>query len=164
MKHMRPWVAIGAFSLLAAVALSALPRAKESGDSGFHGGSYLTTIKDAGGNLSSRSVITLHADHTMLAVDSGQQGPTYYFSNQVGMWKPAGNHQIAARVIDFQFPLNLGGPGMARADYVISLAPGRRQMTGTITVRTFSLQDGNPLHDEGILVGTFAFEGEWIRP
>ena len=163
MKHIRLWAAVGAFSVLAAVTSLALPHALEAGDPGFSGGSYLTTIKDARENFASRSVITLHADHTMLAADSEEQGPTFYFGSQLGTWKPLGNHRIAARAIDFQYPLG-PSPGLARADYVINFAPGRRQVTGTITVRTFPLEDGNPQEDEGALVGTFTFEGEWIKP
>ena len=163
MKHIRLWAAVGAFSLLAAVALSALPRAHDA-EPVFSGGCYLTIIKDAGGYFSSRSVITLHADHTMLAVDSAEQGPTYYFSSQLGAWKPAGNHRITARLINFQYPIDPNGPGLARADYTIHLAPNRRHLNGTITVTAFPLQDGNPLESGGTLVGTFTFEGELIQP
>ncbi len=164
MKRKRFWAAAGAFGLLAAVASSALLQSQQAGQPVFSGGCYLTVIKDAEGNFASRSIITLHPDHTMLATDSGEQGPTNYFGSQLGTWRPARNHQIVGRMIDFCYPLNPGGLGVARADYVISLAPGRRQVTGTITVRAFPLPDGNPLEDEGILIGTFTFEGESIKP
>jgi hypothetical protein len=164
MKHIRLWAAVGAFSLLAAVASLALLHAQEAGDPGFSDGSYLTTIKDAGGNFASRSVITMHADQTILAVDSAEEGPKDYFGSQLGTWKPAGNHRIAARTINFRYPHGTDPGGVARSDYVISFAPDRRQVTGTITLRTFPLEDGNPLEDEGTLIGTFTFEGEWIKP
>ena len=164
MKRMRLWAVVGAISLLAAAALSALPRAEEAGKPDFAGGSYLTIIKDAGGYFASRSVITLHTDHTMLAVDSGQEGPSSYFGSQLGSWKPVGTRQILGRVVDFQYPLSPSGPGVARADYVINLMPGRRSVTGTITVTAFPLQDGNPLEDEGTPIGTFTFEGERVEP
>ena len=162
MKHIRLWAAVGALSILAAVASLALPHV-QAGDPGFSGGSYLTTIKDAEENFASRSVITLHADQTMLAVDSAEQGPSDYFGSQLGTWKPAGNHRIAARTINFRYPLS-PGPGVARSDYDISFAPDRRQVTGTITLWTFPLEEGNPLEDEGTLIGTFTFVGELIKP
>ena len=163
MKQVRLWAAVGAFSLLAAVALSALPHAEEAGKPVFSGGSYLTIIKHDT-EFASRSVITLHADHTMLVADSAQQGPTNYFGSQLGGWKPAGNHRIAGRTIDFAYPLSPNGPGVVRADYVINLAPDRRHVMGTITVTAFPLQDGNPLADDGTPIGTFTFEGDRIEP
>lgn len=43
--------------------------------SGVVGATYITTITDANtGAFSSRSLITLHADHSIAAVDSGQGG------------------------------------------------------------------------------------------
>ncbi|MCL5006218.1 MAG: hypothetical protein M1404_06755 [Acidobacteria bacterium] len=163
MKRKRLWAAVGAFSFLATVGSLALLSSPEAKNPGFSGGSYLTVIKDAEGNFASRSIITLHADHTMLAVDSGQQGPTNYFGSQLGTWQQAGNHQIAARTMDFCYPLS-PAPGIARADYAIRLAPDRRHVTGTITVSAFPLDDGNPQEEEGTPIGTFTFEGEWIKP
>ena len=164
MKRLRLWATIGSVCLLAATALVALPHAEDGGAPVFSGGSYLTIIRDAGGYFASRSVITLHSDHTMLAVDSGEQGPANYFGSQLGGWKPAGNHRILGRVMDFQYPLSPNGPGVVRADYVINLAPGRRHVTGTITVTAFLLQDGNPFGEGGMPVGTFTFGGERIEP
>jgi len=121
-------------------------------------------IKDAQGYFASRSVITLHADHTMLAVDSAEQGPANYFGSQLGGWKLGSNHRILGRVIDFQYPLSPNGPSVVRADYVINLAPGRRYVSGTITVTIFPLQEGYPFGDGGILIGSFTFDGEGIEP
>ena len=163
MKRMCLWVAVGAFSLLAAIALSTLARPQGAAEPVFSGGSYLTTIKDAEGNLASRSVITLHADHTMAAVDSGQQGPIYYFGSQLGDWKPAAGHQIVGRTINFAYAQGPNGAGVVRADYVIKLEPDRRHVTGTITVTDFPL-DGNPFGDGGILIASVPFEGERIEP
>ena len=161
MKHLHLWVAVGIFSLFAAMGSVALPHAQDTEDRGFSGGSYLITIEDSAGNFASRGVITLHADQTMAVTNSGQQGPSFFFSSQLGSWKPDGNRRIVARTIDFDFPPS---PDVARVDYTISFAQNRSQVTGTITLRTFSLEDGNPLEDEGTLIGTFTFVGEWIKP
>jgi hypothetical protein len=161
MKHLRHWLTLGIFGLLAAVGSVALPHAQSAGDRGFSGGSYVTTVKDSAGNFASRGVITLHADQTMSVIDSGQGGATFFFSSQLGSWKPDGNRRIAARTIDFDFPPS---PDVARLDYTISLAQDRSQMTGTVTLTTFPLENGNPLDGEGTVIGTFTFVGELIKP
>ena len=163
MKHMRLWTVVGAFSLVAALALSALPRSEGAAEPVFSGGSYLTTITDTAGNVGSRSVITLHADHTMLAVDSGEQGPIFYFGSQLGGWKPAGKHQITGTTINFAYPQGPNGQGVVRTDYVINISPDRRHVTGTVTVTDFPL-DGNPYGDGGTVIGNFTFAGERVEP
>ncbi|MCL5006465.1 MAG: hypothetical protein M1404_07995 [Acidobacteria bacterium] len=164
MKHLRLWAVVGAFSLLIALALSALARSQGAAEPVFSGGSYLTTITDTEGNFGSRSVITLHADHTMLAVDSGQQGPTFYFGSQLGDWKFVGKHQITGTTINFAYPLGPNGQGVVRTDYVINLSPDRRHVTGTETVTDFSLQEQNPFGEGGIPVASAIFHGERIEP
>ena len=161
MKHLRLWVTLGIFGLLAGVGLVALPHAQDAGDQEFGGGSYLTTIEDSEGNFASRGVITLHADHTMSAIDSRQGGPTYLFSSQLGSWKPDGQGRIVARTIDFDFPQSPGY--VVRADFTISFAQDHSQATGTITVTTFPLET-NPFDGGGTVLGTFTFVGELINP
>ena len=162
MKHLRLWVTLGILGLLAAVGSVALPHAQDAGDRGFSGGSYLTTVKDSAGDFASRGVITLHADQTMSVIDSEQEGPTYFFSSQLGSWKPDGNRRIVGRTINFHFPQSPGS--VVRGDYTISFAQHRSQATGTITVTTFPLENGNPLDGEGTVIGTFTFVGELIKP
>ena len=161
MKHRRLWVTLGIFALLAAVGSVVLLHAQGGGDLGFIGRSYVTTVKDSAGNFASRGVITLHADQTMSVIDSGQGGPTYFFSSQLGSWKPDGKGRIVARTIDFDVPQNPGG--VVRGDYTISFAQDRSQATGTITVTTFPLET-NPFDGEGTVLGTFTFVGELIKP
>jgi hypothetical protein len=98
----------------------------------------------------------------LLAVDSAEQGPNDYFGSQLGTWKPVGNHRIAARTINFRYPRGTDPGGVARSDYVISFAPDRRQVTGTITVTTFPLET-SPFDGEGTVLGTFTFVGELIK-
>jgi len=160
-KHLRLWVTVGIFGLLAAVLGSvALLRAQNAADYWFTGGSYITTVKDSGGNFSSREVITLRADHSMSEIDSAQGGPAYFFSSELGSWKQNASGSIVARTIDFNFPPS---PDVARLDYTINFSQDRRQVTGTITLSTFPLETGNPLDGEGTVVGTFTFAGELIK-
>ncbi len=162
MRHLYLWVALGILGLLAAGGAAALPQARPQGDGGFNAGSYLTTIEDSTGHFASRSVIILHADRTMSGMDSGQEGPAHFFTSQRGSWKPEGRLKAVARTIDFLLPPS--DPGIARVDYTIDFANGYSQVTGTITLRIFSLDGGNPLDDEGELVDTFTFVGELIKP
>ena len=163
MNHLRLRFAVGIFGVLAAVGSMALLHAQDDGDHGFRssGRSYVTTVKDSAGNFASRGVITLHANHTMSVIDSGQGGPTFFFTSQLGSWKLDGKGGIVARTIDFDLPPSAA---VARVDYTISFAQGRRQVTGTITLTTFPLESGNPLDGGGTVVGTFTFVGELIKP
>jgi hypothetical protein len=161
MKHLRLWVTLGILGLLAAVGSVALPHALGGSDQRFGGGSYIITLRDLEGNFAARQVITLHADQTMSVVDSGQDGPTYFYSSELGAWKPAGNGRIVARTIDFDYPPN---PDVARLDYTISFMPDRSHLTGTIIISTFPLENGNPLVGDGTVILNYTFAGELIKP
>jgi len=75
------------------------------------------------------SLLGIRGCQTMSVTDSGQ-GPTFFFSNQLGSWKPDGNG-------DFDFPPNAD---VARFDYAISFLQNQTQVTGTITLTAFPLQ------------------------
>jgi hypothetical protein len=162
MKHLRLWVKAGIFGLLAALGSVALLHAQNAGDQGSSGASYLTTVKNSSGNFASRGVITLHTDHTMSVIDSGQGGPTFFFTSQLGSWKwnPSPSGGIVARTIDFDFPPSAD---VARLDYTISFSSDGSNVTGTIRLTTFPL-NGNPLDGGGTVTGTFTFAGELIQP
>jgi hypothetical protein len=72
---------------------------------GIVGSTFLTTITDANtGAFSSRSLITVHSDHSFAAVDSGQGGPGVNFSSQLGAWRTSPQAGVIARTFDFSFP------------------------------------------------------------
>jgi len=150
---------ISVLALLAAAASVPSLHAQNNDDQGASGASYLTTVKTSAGAFASRGVITLHADHTMSVIDSGQGGPTFFFSSQLGSWKPAANGEVVAKTIDFDFP----DAAVARLDYTISFSQDLTQVAGTITLTTFPLQ-ANPLDGGGTVVGTFTFTGQLIQP
>jgi hypothetical protein len=102
----------------------------------------------------------LHADHTVSVIDSGQGGPTFFFTSQLGSWKPDRHGGVLARTVDFDFP---PAADVARLDYAISFAQGHSQVTGTITLTTFPLE-GDPLDGGGTVVATFTFVGQLIKP
>jgi hypothetical protein len=161
MKHLRLWVTIGIFSLVAALgSVTSLHAQNQNDQGGPSGASWVTTVKDSSGVFSSRGVITLHADHTMSVIDSGQGGPTFFFSSQLGSWKWNTIGGVVARTIDFDFRPNAD---VARLDYTISFSPDGSKVMGTITLTTFPLQS-DPLDGGGTVAGTFTFTGELIQP
>ena len=117
------------------------------------GATYLTTITNAStGAFSSRSLITLHTDHSFVAVDSGQGGPGVQFSSQLGNWAQSPSSTITARTLDFSFPPNAG---IARVDYDITTVSADT-LSGTITLTLFPL-NGDPNGGGGTPAGTFNF-------
>ncbi|HKD80118.1 MAG TPA: hypothetical protein VKH81_10520 [Candidatus Angelobacter sp.] len=132
-------------------------QAQASLPNGLPGNAYLTTITDATtGAFSSRSVITLHADHSMTAIDSGQGGPGVQFSSQMGAWRTSPGAGVVARTLDFSFP----NAGIARVDYNFTTLTND-QAAGTITLTVFPI-DADPQGSGGTVVGTFNFTGQHI--
>jgi hypothetical protein len=163
MKHLRVRATLGIFGILAFIGLVALlnpHKAAAQPEWVRNGAAYVTTVTDSNGNFASRGVIALHADHTISVTDSGQGGPTFFFSSQLGSWKLDGKGGIVAKTIDFDYPPNAD---VARVDYTISFEQGGKQATGTITLTTFPLQS-NPLDGGGTVVGTFTFVGNIVTP
>lgn len=154
-KHVR------VFAVLAVCALAfgawAMVYGQNNQGNGPGGSTFLITITDANtGAFASRSVITLHGDHSMAAIDSGQEGGPVAFSSQQGTWAQDASGAIAARTIDFSFPF--ATEGSARVDYKFNANAPANQVAGTI-VLTFFPPNGNPLDGGGTAGGTFNFTG-----
>ena len=95
----------------------------------------------------------------MSVIDSGQGGPSFSFSSQLGAWKPDGKGRLVAKTLDFSFP----SAGVARLDYTIGFSADRTHVTGTIILRAFPLQ-GEPLDGDGTVLGEFTFAGTFVAP
>ena len=132
------------------VALSA----QNSPTNGLPGIAYLTTVTDATtGAFSSRSVVTLHADHSMTAIDSGQGGPGVQFSSQMGAWHTSPNAGVVGRTLDFSFP----NAGIARVDYnFTTVNKDQEKVSATITRWVFCIKVGTK-GSGGTVVGTLNF-------
>ncbi len=146
------------FTLLAVCAIAvgtwAVLYGQNSPTNGLPGIAYLTTITDAHtGAFSSRSVVTLHADHSMTSIDSGQGGPGAQFSSQMGAWHTSPGAGVIGRTLDFSFPQ----AGIARVDYNFT-AVNKNGVSGTITLTVFGLND-DPQGSGGTVVGNFNFTG-----
>jgi hypothetical protein len=151
------------FSLIAALGLVALLsslNATAAPLGPYNGATYITTVKDSSGNFVTRTVLTLHADHTMSVVAADQGGPTSFFTSQLGSWQPDGKGGVVGKTLDFDYPPNAD---VVRIDYTISFDPAQDQATGTETLTSFPLQ-GNPLDGGGTSLGTYTFTGELLKP
>jgi hypothetical protein len=77
MKHLRLCSQLGALTLVVAAAWVALlhpyKATANDGNPRFGDGAS-TTVTDSNGNFRTRTVITLHADHTMSVVDADSSG------------------------------------------------------------------------------------------
>jgi hypothetical protein len=155
MKHLRLCAKHGALTLIVAVACVALlhPYKATANDDnpGFgQGASYLTTVTDSNGNFRTRTVITLHADHTMSVVDADSGGPTFFFTGEFGSWRPDGKGGAVGRTIDFEFFVGHAvypNGDVARIDYTISFQ-NDVGIVGTHTITIFPLQE-NPFGGGG---------------
>jgi hypothetical protein len=122
-------------------------------------GTFLITITDATtGAFASKSVITLHTDHSVAVIDSGQDDAGVPFSSQQGVWENEGG-TLKARTIDFSFPF--ATQGSARVDYTFNGGIPNNEVQGTITL-TFFPPNGNPLDGGGTPGGTFNFTGQRV--
>ena len=120
-------------------------------------GTFLITINDAtSGAFVSKSVVTLHADHSVAVIDSGQEGGPVPFSSQQGVWEQDPSGVLEARTLDFSFPF--ATEGSARVDYKFNAGVPANQVQGSI-VLTFFPPNGNPLDGGGTVGGTFNFTG-----
>lgn len=152
MKHIRTF-AVLAVCILALGSWAVL----HGQNNGLPGTTYLTTITNANtGAFASRSVITLHADHSLTSIDSGQGGPSAQFSSQMGVWATSPGAGVVARTLDFSFP----SAGIARVDYNFTTI-NNAQVSGTITLTVFPL-NADPQGSGGTVVGTFNFTGTSI--
>ena len=159
MSTLRSWSVIVLLACLGAVALHASSATAEPLNVS-HGATYLLAITDAQGAFASRGAITLHGDHTLSAIDSGQGGPAFFFTSQLGAWAPNGPNSAVGRTLDFDFP---PAPDVARLDYTFQFSADNAHVTGTITLRIFPLQ-GDPLDGGGDVAGQFTFDGTRVTP
>ena len=163
MSTLRSWSVIVLLACLCAVALHAAPATADPINVS-QGATYLITITikdDTTGAFASRGVITLHGDHTLSVIDSGQGGPAFFFTSQLGVWAPNGPNSAVGKTLDFDLPPTT--PGVARLDYTFQFSADNAHVTGTITLTTFPL-DGNPLGGDGDAAGQFTFDGTRVTP
>jgi hypothetical protein len=103
-------------------------------------------------------LITLTADGNWFSIDAQQQ--SFGFTDQQGVWKRSGRHEITANVIDFN--VSPGGlpTGVARIRFVMKFSKELRTVTGSFFGEVFAL-DQDPLDPSTIPIDTFesTFQG-----
>ncbi len=149
------------FSLILALALlttaaflipSALRASEADNDSEFAekvAGTYLVTRDPADGPS---RILTIHADGNLSSIQSIQfsegAGPEGFvgFSDQQGAWEKAGNQQIQATVLDFEYDLSDGTfLGTSGAHYVLEFEQDFQTVEGTVEGKVFA-PGVDPLH------------------
>jgi hypothetical protein len=143
--------------LLGLCLAAALPQHLAAQDEAFNPGpgvAYIIKNVDSTGAFASRGAITFHADHTLSVTDSGQGGPVYFFSSQLGTWGVNRAGLVVGRTVDFDFtPDN----DVARLDYKFKFGKDG-SISGTISLSYFP-QTANPFGPGGAPGGTFTFTG-----
>lgn len=124
-------------------------------------GTWLTTIQNAAGDYASRSLLTLHADGTMVSADSAQhqglQGSS--FSAQHGAWRCSTDASAAATTLNFGFPSR---ESIARSDW--TLAQDGKGLKGTIALHIFPGVKGiDPFRADSKPVDTFRFTAQRVN-
>jgi hypothetical protein len=159
MKHLRGWTALLASGLFACLSVIAFGPQAALAESPLLAATYLITNVDSTGAFASRSTITLHPDHSLTAVDSGEGGPTFFFSSQQGTWGFGSGGAVIGRTVDFDFaPDN----DVVRLDYTFKFN-ANGTVSGTTSIYYFP-QTANPLGAGGTFGGTFTFTGYLIKP
>src|SRR5262245_58642806 len=101
-KHVRMFVVIAVCVLSLGVWTVLYSHGK--GEQGSSGATDLVTITAATtAAFASRSVMTLHGDHSVAVIDSGQGGPAFQFSSQQGVWEHRSGGGAVASTLDFSF-------------------------------------------------------------
>jgi hypothetical protein len=97
-------------------------------------------------------ILTIHVDGNLSSTVSTQfsegTGPEGFvgFSDQQGAWEKAGNQQIEATVLDFEYDLSDGTfLGTARAHYVLKFDKSFQIVEGTVEGEVFA-PGADPLH------------------
>ena len=144
-----------------AASLTALPvQAQDTSCNAGLVGTWLTTIQNAAGDYASRSLLTIHADGTIVSADSAQnqglQGSS--FSAQHGAWRCSTSSSAAATTLNFGFPAR---ESIARSDW--TLAHDGKALKGTIALHIFPGVKGiDPFRADSKPVDTFNFTAQRV--
>ena len=128
-------------------------------------GTYLTTITNGKGEHASRSLVTLHGDGTVSAVDSRQYHGVMgaAFSAQKGGYRCQGVDKATARTLNFGFPKRAS---IARSDWAIEKNRATGAISGTITLTVYMGVEGvDPFSAKGgKRIDTFRFTSAPVAP
>ncbi len=133
--------------------------AQEEGCQGELARTYLTTITTSKGGYASRSLVTIHGDGTLSAVDSRQYHGVMgaAFSAQSGTYRCTGPQAATGRTLNFGFPKRAS---IARSEWTITRNKATGAISGTITLIVYKGVKGvDPFGKGGRKIDTFRFTG-----
>lgn len=128
-------------------------------------GSYLLSFDFSDGAFSSRGVLSLFKDGTLVVNDSSQGGLEDRwdpFTSGQGAWRCVGHSAFHAVSINFNIPGEIDPDGgLARLDYEGQVDQSGR-IDGTVELRLFELHQ-DPMNDLVTPVDVFTFNGQRIE-
>jgi hypothetical protein len=125
--------------------------------SGALAGTYLTAITAGNGAFASRSIVTIHGDGRISAIDSNQHSGVQQsgFSAQEGVYRCMGSGGARATTLNFSFPPR---ESIARSDWTIEVDKATGAISGTITLHVYAGMAGvDPFGAGGRRIDTFRF-------
>jgi hypothetical protein len=151
----------GTMALALGLAMTAAPaQAQDNAACSAMTGLWLTTIENSANAFASRSLVTLHLDGTLTAVDSAEQKGVQGtgFTSQPGVWRCAGAGKASGRTINFGFAPR---ESIARSDWTLSHSG--QTLSGTIALHIFSgLKGVDPFTTDSKPVDTFRFTAQRV--
>jgi hypothetical protein len=128
-------------------------------------GTYLTTVTNAKGSITSRSILTLSGDGTLASIESNQaglEGVFNPFTDAQGSWQCTDAQTFTGTSLNFTLAGSVSPDrGIARLDFKATVDKETHAVKGTMELRFFPLK-GNPLADEVELSAVFSFVGQRI--
>jgi hypothetical protein len=128
-------------------------------------GTYLTTVTDAKGSITSRSILTLSGDGTLASIESNQgglEGVYNPFTDAQGSWQCTGTQTFTGTSLNFTLAGSVSPDlGIARLDFKATVTKETHAVKGTMELRFFPMS-ANPLEDKVPPFATFSFEGQHI--
>ncbi|MEH1833483.1 MAG: hypothetical protein V7L29_15765 [Nostoc sp.] len=126
-------------------------------------GTYLTTNSGNFGTF--RGILTLSQDGNFFASASNQSRDALVppYGHIQGSWKCTSSREITVTTLDFIYPTATSPGAIGRTDTTATFEPKNGIVQATSKVRSFDL-NANPLVDNGMVLGTFTFTGQRVKP
>jgi hypothetical protein len=128
-------------------------------------GTYLTTVTNAKGSITSRSILTLSGDGTLASIESNQaglEGVFNPFTDAQGSWQCTDAQTFTGTSLNFTLAGSVSPDrGIARLDFKATVDKETHAVKGTMELRFFKMR-ANPLKDKMPPFATFSFEGQQI--
>ena len=141
----RTFIGIASALLFHLLVPPAEAQGKDSGDAcrSLIVGGYLSTIKDNGGNIAGRSLLSFDEDGAVDVIDSDQFSGTFdsAFSAQKGRYRCTGRRSVSAYTLDFGFS---GDGDIGLEEYRFDIGPDGSLSGDLVLTILTPLQTCNP--------------------